>query len=167
MPLLAWMGSWLAAIRQERKSGRLAARLAMRRVSMAAAQPMVLKFGINRKPKVLTLSGRACPAGKGVGFVTAICMSSTASTVAFGYQGCGRRRDADQFLFFCGAPRGAAQWPSLHPLSRCRPGFEQGVATGLDGHREGQQGTVPWPVYAPWGNTASPEVSLGIYTSQT
>ncbi|MNC84129.1 hypothetical protein D3C75_1384890 [compost metagenome] len=54
----------------------MAARLAMRRVSIAEAKPMVVKLGISRKPKVLTPAGRVWPwissTGGAARFATAI-----------------------------------------------------------------------------------------------
>ena len=55
IPLLAMTGSMLGAMITLRNSSRRAAILAMRRVSMAEAKPMVVKFGITKKPTVFTV----------------------------------------------------------------------------------------------------------------
>ena len=55
MPLLAVTGSILGAMITERNNSRRAAILAMRRVSIAEAKPIVVKFGITKKPTVFAV----------------------------------------------------------------------------------------------------------------
>jgi len=81
MPLLAMTGSRVGAMITVRNISQRAAILAMRRVSMAEAKPIVVKFGITRKPTVFTAGKLIGDAVTGVAILTLLFMIRDASGV--------------------------------------------------------------------------------------